>query len=64
MEPDKPDLIGLFRPLTEERLAWAVARDDVTLKRQLDALLDDWRANDRLEPVLNRWIPVRIQVGD
>jgi len=64
MEPDKHDLIGLFRPLTEERLAWAVAPDNVALKRQLDALLDDWRANDRLEPVLNRWIPVRIQVGD
>lgn len=64
LEPDKHDLIGLFRPLTEERLAWAVARDNVTLKRRLDALLDDWRAHDRLEPVLNRWIPVRIQVGD
>lgn len=64
MEPDAGDLVGLFRPLTEETLAWAVAPDDVALKRELDALLDDWRANDRLGPVLDRWIPLRIQVGD
>ena len=64
MEPDSGDLVGLFRPLTEETLAWAVAPDDLALKRDLDALLDDWRANDQIEPVLDRWIPLRIQVGD
>ncbi len=64
MDPEAQDLVGLFRPLTDETLAWAVAPDNDALKRELDAVLDDWRANDRLEPVLDRWIPVRVQVGD
>lgn len=63
MQDDGRDLLGLFRPLTEEYLAWAVSPDDPQLKGQLDQVIDDWRANDQLEPILNRWIPVRIQVG-
>jgi ABC-type amino acid transport substrate-binding protein len=63
MAPDADDLIGLFRPLTEEYLAWAVARDDVALQRALDALLAEWRAEHRLAPVIDRWIPVRVEVG-
>jgi len=63
MAPDGDELVGLFRPLTDEPLAWAVAADDVALQRSLDGVIDDWRATNRLEPVLNRWIPVRVQVG-
>jgi polar amino acid transport system substrate-binding protein len=64
MGPGGEELVGLFRPLTDERLAWAVARDAPELKRRLDAILDEWRAANRIEPVLNRWIPVRVEVGD
>jgi polar amino acid transport system substrate-binding protein len=64
MAPGGDELVGLFRPLTDERLAWAVARNAPGLKRRLDAILDDWRAANRIEPVLNRWIPVRVEVGD
>ena len=63
MDAQGDDVVGLFRPLSDEQLAWAVARGDVALKRQLDAALAEWRATSRLEPVLNRWIPVRVQVG-
>ena len=64
LDPDGRDLIGLFRPLTEEYLAWAVRPDDPRLKQQLDRIIDDWRAQNRLEPVLDRWIPVRVEVRD
>lgn len=63
MGPDDDDLIGLFRPLTEEYLAWAVAREDAALQQALDALLAEWRAEHRLAPVIDRWIPVRVEVG-
>jgi len=63
MEPGGSELIGLYRPLTHEVLAWAVARDDSVLAGQLDALIDEWRASNRLEPILNRWIPVRVRIG-
>ena len=61
--PDETDLMGLYQPLTEEYLAWAVRLDDAALKARLDATLDAWRANNQLEPVLDRWIPVRVEVG-
>lgn len=64
LRPGGEELVGPFRPLTDERLTWAVAQDAPELKRRLDAILDDWRAASRIEPVLNRWIPVRVEVGD
>jgi polar amino acid transport system substrate-binding protein len=62
LAPEEDELMGLFHPLTQEQLAWAVARDDVALKNQLDAILDSWRAHNRLGPILDRWIPVRVSV--
>jgi polar amino acid transport system substrate-binding protein len=54
------ELIGLYRPLTEEWLAWAVRPDDAELARRLDALADRWRADGTVDRVLNAWVPVRI----
>lgn len=61
-DPRYRDLMGLYQPLTEERLAWAVARDDPELQRRLDALVLKWRREGRIEPILDRWIPVRVTV--
>lgn len=63
LDPDERELMGLFQPLTEEHLAWAVALGNTALKRELDGILDGWRANNQLDPLLNRWIPVRVRVG-
>ena len=57
------ELMGLYQPLTEEQLAWAVSRTDPELKARLDAVLDDWRRQGVLEPILDRWIPVRVEIG-
>jgi len=54
--------MGLFRPLTEEYLAWAVRHSDTALKAELDALLDDWKALGDIDRMVNRWMPLRINV--
>lgn len=61
-DPRLPDLMGLYQPLTEESLAWAVAPDDEALHARLDALLSRWKREGRIEPILDRWIPVRVTV--
>jgi ABC-type amino acid transport substrate-binding protein len=62
--PGETDLMGLYHPLTKEDLAWAVRPDDMALKQRLDAVLETWRTTNQLDPVLNRWIPVRVKVGN
>jgi polar amino acid transport system substrate-binding protein len=61
-DPAHRDLIGLYRPLTEEHLAWAVHRDDSELARLLNDALARSREEGLIEPILNRWIPVRVRV--
>jgi polar amino acid transport system substrate-binding protein len=53
------ELTGLYRPLTEEYLAWAVRKDDAALADQLNTALAQWRAEGRLDVVLDSWIRVR-----
>lgn len=54
-----PDLMGRYRPLTAEYLAWAVRKGDDALLMRLNGLLLRWEQNRELEAVLDRWIPVR-----
>jgi len=56
------DLLGLYQPLTEEYLAWAVGLDDSKLQSLLNATLAHWKREGRVEPILDRWIPVRVTV--
>jgi ABC-type amino acid transport substrate-binding protein len=54
-----PDLMGRYRPLTAEYLAWAVRKDDDEVLTRLNALLLRWEQNGEIGTVLDRWIPVR-----
>ena len=54
------DLHGLYRPLTEEEIAWAVARDDDQLRALLDATVEHWKREGLIDPIVQRWIPVRV----
>lgn len=56
---DERQLTGLYEPLTDEKLAWAVRADDAELAGRLDALLATWQRNGVVEEILDRWIPVR-----
>ncbi len=60
MEND--DLISLYKPLTEEMLAWAVRKDNAALLAELNRSLQLMRQNGTLDYILNRWIPVTIEV--
>ncbi len=54
------DLHGLYRPLTTESIAWAVRQDDVQLGAVLDTTLSHWKREGVVEPIIQRWIPVRV----
>ena len=59
---ENQDLLSLYRPLTRERLAWAVKKDNSFLLKQLNAALMELRSNGRLSAIQNYWIPVTVQV--
>lgn len=61
---DNEDLLSLYQPLTEEQLAWAVARSNTGLLVRLNRALAQLRANGTLDYILNRWIPVKVEVRD
>lgn len=59
---DNADLISLYSPMTEEMLAWAVRPEDAALAIELNRALTMMKANGTLQYILNRWIPVRVEV--
>jgi len=59
-QPRYAALMSLYRPLTEEFLAWAVAKDQPELREQLNQALRELKSQSLFEHILNRWIPVRI----
>jgi polar amino acid transport system substrate-binding protein len=55
-----PALVGLYRPLTNEEIAWAVRKQDAdTLGNALDRVLADMQSDGKVQEILDRWIPVR-----
>jgi ABC-type amino acid transport substrate-binding protein len=56
------DLISLYQPLTKEQLAWAVRKDDAQLATLLNNALQTMKSNGTLRYILNRWIPVTVEV--
>lgn len=56
---EDPELIGLYRPLTDEYLAWAVRKDEAaTLGALLDGKIEQWQKDGQLQAVIDRWMPV------
>lgn len=58
LKPD-PELVGLYTPLTEEYLAWAVRTDDTATRDQLNALVLKWKTDGQIQTVLDKWVPIR-----
>ena len=58
--PKEKELQGLYWPLTQEPLAWAVRKDDEPLRFALNRELEQWRLNGRLRQILSRWAALRI----
>jgi len=59
----RPGLIGLFEPLTDEPLAWAVRKDNPALLAQLNQELALMRREGRLQEILNKWLKAQVLVG-
>lgn len=59
---ENDDLISLYSPLTNEQLAWAVRKGDDALASELNRALGMMKSNGTLRYILNRWIPVTVEV--
>lgn len=58
------ELAGVYRPLTEEYLAWAVRKGDDARLAQLNGALVSLRESGTLSEILDLWIPVtKVAVG-
>jgi ABC-type amino acid transport substrate-binding protein len=53
------DLTGLFQPLTDDSLAWAVARDQEQLLEAVNVALSNLKADGTLDRILDRHLPYR-----
>jgi len=60
MDPADRDLFGLYKLLSDEQLAWAVALDNEALASRLDAVVREMRANGDIDEIVARWVPVRV----
>jgi polar amino acid transport system substrate-binding protein len=63
LNPD-PDLVGLYTPLTEEYLAWAVGKDATAFAERLNGIVIEWKKDGKVKAVLDRWVPVRKVAAD
>jgi polar amino acid transport system substrate-binding protein len=52
----------MYKPLTQEQFAWAVRKDDARLADSLNVALRSMKGNGTLRYILNRWIPVTVEV--
>ena len=59
---ENDDLISLYAPLTEEMLAWAVSKSNGELAADLNRALGLMKGNGTLRYILNRHIPVTVEV--
>jgi len=55
-------LLGLYEPLTDEPLAWAVRKADTDLRVRLNAALAEMRKDGTLHNILVKWVPTQILV--
>ena len=58
--PAEKELLGLYWPLSEESLAWAVRKSDVPLQFALSRQVKEWKRSGRLQLLLSHWIILRI----
>lgn len=62
-EESEDTLTGVFSPLTEEYLAWAVRQSDEALHKDLEAILARWRGTGRLQELFRKWLSFHVGVN-
>jgi ABC-type amino acid transport substrate-binding protein len=51
-----PKLVGMYEPLTEEHLAWAVKNGNEEFRKILDGIVEKWKNDGTLQRVRDRWM--------
>lgn len=59
---DMQDLMALNSPLTEEHIAWAVAKDNTELLKAVNEQLSYMQKSGILKTIIRKWIPVTVEV--
>jgi len=59
---ERAGLMGLYRPLTDEYLAWAVRKQDTALANALNGSLDILKKDGTLGRTMGKWIPIQVKV--
>lgn len=59
--PHGAALVGLYTPLTEEYLAWAVRKGDDRLKAKLDAAVIAMKERGVVDAIVRRWIDTQVE---
>lgn len=62
--PTDERLFGLYAPLTDEYLAWAVKTGNEELQQELNTTLDSWKENGFLKRTFSKWIPVSVVLSE
>lgn len=60
----KEDLMSLNTELTDEKLGWAVKKDNTALLQAVNQQLGIMQKNGMLRAIINRWVPVTVEVTD
>jgi len=56
-EHAEDDLLVVPGRFTDEALAWAVRRDNASLRAEINAILAQWKSSGKLEEIIERWVP-------
>jgi polar amino acid transport system substrate-binding protein len=59
---DTQDLMGLNTPLTEENLAWAVAKNNTELLQAINEQLTYMQKSGMMKAIISKWIPVSVEL--
>ena len=62
LDRSNQDMLSLFRPLTKEKMAWAVRKDNTLLAARVNAAMQELQRQGRLRAIQNYWIPVKVEV--
>jgi polar amino acid transport system substrate-binding protein len=64
-EHAEDDLLVVPGRLTEESFAWAVRRDNESLRDEINAILAEWKESGHLEAILARWVsPLEVDADE
>jgi polar amino acid transport system substrate-binding protein len=58
------DLFGLYEYMTKEPLAWVVKKGNTELLTKLNKALETMQSRGLVNRAVNRWIPLKIEVGE